>query len=57
MGGARFVLILNLNFPKKTIRIVSIPKSNSHLEDISSNVDFGPKRGKLGPKGAQNGWG
>ena len=27
------------------------------FEDISSNVDFGPKRGKFGPKNAQKGRG
>ena len=27
----------------------------SYFEDISSNVDFGPKGGKLGPKKAKMG--
>ena len=31
--------------------------STNRLEDISQNVDFGPKRGKFGPKRAQNGRG
>ena len=28
--------------------------STNRLEDINQNVDFGPKRGKFGPKRAQN---
>ena len=59
MGGARFVLILNLNFPKEDYKNSFYTKiqqnSMSHLEDISSNVDFGPKGGKLGPKGPKMG--
>ena len=31
--------------------------SINHLEDISQNVDFGPKKGKFEPKRAQNGQG
>ena len=31
--------------------------STNRLEDINQNVDFGPKRGKFGPKKAQNGQG
>ena len=29
----------------------------NHLEDVSKNVYFGPKRGKFGPKRPQNGRG
>ena len=61
MDGARFFLISNINFLKEDYKNSFYNKIQqnlmSHLEDVSSNVDFGPKRGKLGPKWAQNGWG
>ena len=59
--GQDFSWTVKLNFPKEVQKISFYIKnqqnSMSPLEDISSNIDFGPKRDKFGPKGAQNGWG
>ena len=43
---------INLNFPKSPqdkFLYKNQQNSTNSLEDISSNVDFGPKRGKFGP--------
>ena len=59
MGGARFFLNRKPQFLKEGHKISLYTKnqqnSTNRLEDISLNVDFGPKRGKFGPKRAQNG--
>ena len=61
MGVARFFSDCKPIFFKEDHKIGFYTKnqqnSMNHLEDISQNVDFGPKRGKFGPKRAQNGWG
>ena len=58
-GGARFFRPLNINFPQEHHKTSTYTKnqqnSMNRLEDIGSNVDFGPKRGKFGPKRAQKG--
>ena len=60
MGGARFSRTANLSFTKKDHKISLYIKNQQNsmnpLEDISQNVDFGPKKGKFGPKRAQKGW-
>ena len=62
MGGARFFPDCKHQFSKKDHKISFYTQNQQnsmyHLEDISQNVDFGPKRGKFGPKRAQNvrGW-
>ena len=59
MGRARFSWTVNINFPKEDHKISFHTKnqqnSMNHLEDISQNADFGPKRDKFGPKRAQKG--
>ena len=59
--GYIFYRTVNINFLKEDHKISCYTKkqqnSMNRLEDISQNVDFGPKRGKFGPKRAQNGWG
>ena len=60
MGEARFFPDCKHQFSKEDHKISFYTKnqqnSMNRLEDISQNVDFGPKRGKFGPKRAQNGW-
>ena len=60
-GRARFFQTVNNSFPKVDHKISFYTKnqqnSMNRLEDMSQNVDFGPKRGKFGPKRAQNGRG
>ena len=57
--GLDFYRTVNLTFPKEGHKISFYAKtqqnSMNRLEDISPNADFGPKRGKFGPKRAQNG--
>ena len=59
MGGARF--FVNFYFLKEDHKISFYTKNQQNLtnrlEDISQNVDFGPKRGKFGPKRAKKGRG
>ena len=60
IGGARFFpTVVNLNFQQEDHKISFYNKSQQNstnrLEDISQNVDLGPKRGKFGPKRAQIG--
>ena len=59
-GGLEFSRTVNINFLKEDHKISFYTKnqqnSMNRLEDIIKNVDFGPKRGKFGPKRAQNGW-
>ena len=61
VGGARFFQTVNIGFPKEYHKISFYTKnqqnSMNRTGDISQNADFGPKRGKFGPKRAQNGWG
>ena len=56
-----FSRTVNLNFFKEDHKIGFYTKyqqnSTNCLVDISHNVGFGPKRGKFGPKRAQNGRG
>ena len=56
-----FSKTLNLNFLKEDHKISFYTKNQqnsvNHLEDISQNVDFGPKGGKFGQNKAQNVWG
>ena len=51
MGGARFFQNPNLNFlkenHKKSFYTKNQKNSTNRLEDLSQNVDFGPKRGKF----------
>ena len=58
-AGPDFSLTLNIDFPqedhKTSIYTKNRQNSMNRLEDIGSNVDFGPKRGKFGPKRAQKG--
>ena len=53
MGGARFFLDCKHQFSKRRPydKFLYTKKENSMylLEDISQNVNFGPKRGKFGP--------
>ena len=55
-AGQNFSWTLNINFPKEdhntSIYTKSQQNSMNHLEDMGSNVNFGPKRGKCGPKRA-----
>ena len=61
MGGAKLFWTANLNFPKEEYKIsfytINQQDSTIRLEDISQNVDFGPKRGQIwnkkGPKWAE----
>ena len=50
---------VNISFPKENDKISFYTKNQQNsmnlLDDMSQNVDFGPKRGKFGPKRAQNG--
>ena len=59
-AGLDFSWTVNLNFPKEdhynSFYTKNQQNSMNSLEDISQNVDFGPKRGKFGPKRTQNGW-
>ena len=59
--GQIFSRTVNINFPKEDHKISFYTQNKQSsmycLEDISQNVDFGPKRGKFGPKRAQNGGG
>ena len=59
--GLDFSRTGNINFPKEDHKISFYTKnqqnSMNRLEDISQNVDFGPKTSKFGPKRAQNGRG
>ena len=52
---------LSLDFSQEDHKTSIYTKNQQHsmnrLEDIGSNVDFGPKRGKFGPKRAQKGRG
>ena len=61
MDGAKFFRTVNLNFRndlhKNSFYIKNQLNPTNHLKDISENVDFGQKRGKFGPKRAQNGRG
>ena len=54
MGRARFFQTVNMNFPKEDHKISFYTKNQQNSmnpsEDISQNVDFGPKRGKFGPR-------
>ena len=49
--GLDFSRIVNINFPKEDHKISFYTKNQQNsmnpLEDISQNVDFGPKRGKF----------
>ena len=58
-AGLDFSRTVNISFPKENHKISFYIKNQQNsmnfLEDISQNVDFGPKRGKFGPKRAQNG--
>ena len=58
-AGLDFSRTVNINFPKEDHKISFYIKnqqnSMNRLEHISQNVDYGPKRGKFGPKRAQNG--
>ena len=59
MGGAiDFSTTPNLNFLREDYKISLYTKNQQNsmnpLEDMSQNVDFGPK-GKFGPKRVQNG--
>ena len=58
MGGDKFFRTADINFPKEDHKISFYTKnkqnSMNHSEGINQNVDFGPKRGKFGPKRAQN---
>ena len=59
--GLDFSRTPNLNFLIEDHKISFYTKnqqnSTNHLREISSNVDFGPKKGKFGPKRGQNGRG
>ena len=59
MGGAKFFLNRKPLFSKEDRKMSFYTKNQQNkmntLEDISQNVDFGPKKGKFGPKRAQNG--
>ena len=61
MGEARFLSDCKHQFSKEDHKISFYTQIQQnpmyHLEDITQNVDFGPKRGKFGPKRAQNGQG
>ena len=61
MGRAKFFRTVNLDFQKEGHKISFYTKnqqnSTKHLEHISQNFDFGPKRSKFGPKMAENGQG
>ena len=60
MGGAGFFPVSH-NFPKEAHKISFYTKnqqnSTNRLENTSQNVNFRSKRGKFGPKRAQNGHG
>ena len=59
--GPDFSWTSNIHFlqddHKNSIYTKNQQNSMNRLEDIGSNVDFGPKRGKFGPKRAQKGRG
>ena len=61
MGGLDFSRTVNISFPKENHKISFYTKnqqnSMNHLEYMSQNVDFRSKKGKFGPKRAQNGRG
>ena len=54
--GPDFSWTLNINFPKKDHKTSIYTKNQQHsmnpMEDIGSNVNFGPKIGKFEPKRA-----
>ena len=58
-AGLDFFRTVIISFPKAPDKISFYTKNQqnlmNHLEDIIQYVDFGPKRGKFGPKRAQNG--
>ena len=58
-AGLDFSRTVNISFPKEDNKISFYTKnkqnSMNRLEDISQNVDFGPKRGKFGQKGPKMG--
>ena len=58
-GGARFFLDFKHQFSQEDHKPSICTKNQQNLinrlEDIASNVDFGSKRGKFGPKRAQKG--
>ena len=58
-AGPDFSWPLNINFPQEHHKTSIYTKNQQNamncLEDIGSNVDFGPKRGKFGPKGPKKG--
>ena len=55
-AGPDFSWTSNINFPQEDHKTSIYTKNQQHsmnrLEDIGSNVDFGPKRGKFGSKRA-----
>ena len=55
-SGAKFFRTVSLNFPKEDHKNSFYTKNYQNSmyssEDISQNVDFGPKRSKFGPKRA-----
>ena len=59
-AGPGFFQAVKLNFLKEDHKPSFYTKNQQNsiksLEDISSNVDFGPKRGKFGPKRAGPGF-
>ena len=60
-AGTKLFRTVNFNFPKEdhlnSFYTKNQQNSMNSSKDISQNVDFGPKRGKFGPKRAQNGRG
>ena len=60
-AGPVFFQTVKLNFLKEDHKPSFYNKNQQnsikHLDDISSNVEFGPKMGKFGPKKAQKGRG
>ena len=58
MGGERFFQNPKPQFSKRRPSDKFLyQKKMNRVEDISQNIDFGPKRGKFGPKRARNGRG
>ena len=59
MGGASFSRTVNISFPKENHKISFYTKNQQNsmnpLEDMSQNVDFGPKRANLDQKGPKMG--
>ena len=56
-AGPDFSWTSNIDFPQEDRKTSIYTKNQQHsmnsLEDKGSNVDFGPKRGEIGPKRAQ----